>query len=330
VEVVAGPTVRARENVLVDDVDGAPLARSYRLCRRIHREHGRSYYRAAMVLPGPQRRAVHALYAFTRSADDIVDAPAADPAGRAARLQAWGDALRSALAGAPARDPLLPAVVQTVRDYDLDPADLDLFLQSMAADLTVTRYARYADLLDYMEGSSAVIGTLMLPILGLVSGASEADEKVAREAARQLGFGFQLTNFVRDVAEDLARGRIYLPAEDLARFGVSESVLQTGVQRRGSSPAVRALIRYECARARGHYEAALPGLPLLEPRSRVCVRAAFLLYGAILEEVARAGYDVLRGRVVVPVRRRAALVGLALSERGFASQLRRWDFTAPA
>ena len=167
----------------------------------------------------------------------------------------------------------------------------------MAMDLTVDGYGTYQDLLGYMEGSAAAIGTMMTPIL-------EADDLVrARGHARQLGFAFQLTNFIRDVAEDLERGRVYLPQADLERFGVGRHDL-AAVQ---VSPAVRDLLAFEVERARAHYRAAAPGIQLLAPSSRPCIRAATELYGGILEEVERADYRVLGGRVRVPRHRRLAV-----------------------
>src|SRR5688500_13373865 len=163
-----------------------------------------------MLLPAWKRRHVHALYGFTRYADDIVDHPGARSAGeRAERLSAWSAQFLAGLAGAPVTDPLLPAVLHTIETFGIDRADFATFLHSMAMDLTVTGYETYADLLSYMDGSAAVIGTMMLPILEPV------DPVAAREPARQLGLAFQLTNFIRDVAEDLARGRLYLPMSDL-------------------------------------------------------------------------------------------------------------------
>jgi phytoene synthase len=175
----------------------------------------------------------------------------------------------------------------------------------MAMDLTVTGYATYDDLLDYMEGSAAVIGTMMLPILGSQAPAA------AREPARQLGLAFQLTNFIRDVAEDLDRGRVYLPEEHLARFDVTRSDLD----RREATPAVKSLIRYEVGVATEHYAAAAPGIPMLDPASQACMRTAFALYGGILAEVAAADYDVFVRRATVPNRRRAAVAARSLLTR---------------
>jgi 15-cis-phytoene synthase len=278
------------------------LTAAYQRCRELHRSHGRTYYLATRLLPAWKRRHVHALYGFTRYADEIVDrTEALPPAERAARLQEFaGRFLRGET-----DDPLLPAVLHTIAVFDMDRADFTKFLHSMAMDLTVTSYPTYDDLLDYMEGSAAVIGTMMLPILG------SHDPAAAREPARQLGLAFQLTNFIRDVAEDLDRGRRYLPDEDLARFGVTPSEL--GEQR--STPQIKALIRYEVSRAREHYRAAAPGIPLLSPGSQACMRTAFRLYGGILDEVVTADYDVFTRRATVPNRRRAAVAVRSLLTR---------------
>jgi phytoene synthase len=188
-----------------------PWKRIWRRLRALPRaapRHGRTYYLATRLLPAWKRRHVHALYGFTRYADEIVDRTEdAAAAERAARLAEWSDRFLAGLRGEPVDDPLLPAVLHTIAVFDLDRDDFATFLRSMAMDLTVTSYATYDDLLDYMEGSAAVIGTMMLPILG------SADPAAAREPARQLGLAFQLTNFIRDVAEDLDRGRVYLPDE---------------------------------------------------------------------------------------------------------------------
>jgi 15-cis-phytoene synthase len=165
-----------------------------------------------------------------------------------------------------------------------------------------------------------VIGAMMVPILGIVPG---ADVATAAAAARELGYAFQLTNFIRDVREDLDRGRVYLPGEDLAQFRVTRDMLSADAARSEASSQVRALIQHECQRALDHYAAALPGLSLLEARSRLCIRAAYLLYGGILGEVARAGYDVMLGRATVSRPRRAQLVAAALTPVTFDRQLRR-------
>jgi phytoene synthase len=295
------------------------LSAAYERCRQLHARHGRTYYLATLLLPRWKRRHVHALYGFTRYADEIVDDldSTLDGPGQAAALRAWGERFFAGLRGAPSPDPsgdpVLPAVLHTVRAFDLDTGDFEKFLHSMAMDLTVDGYATYADLLGYMEGSAAVIGTMMTPIL------EPADPAAAREHARQLGLAFQLTNFIRDVAEDARRGRVYLPAEDLDRFGVRRSDLTVPA----TTPAVRELVACEVERARGHYRAAEPGIELLAPSSRPCIRVAFELYGGILDEVERAGFRVLDRRVAVPRHRRLGVAGRQLLAARVAARAER-------
>ncbi len=287
-------------------VDG-DLAAAYARCQAVHRRHGRTYYLATRLLPAWKRPHVHALYGFTRYADEIVDDTAAlTPAQRTAALGDWSRRFVDGLHGGAVDDPLLPAVLHTIEVFDLDRADFAAFLHSMVMDLEVSEYEDYPALLSYMEGSAAAIGTMMLPLL------EPRDRTLAREPARQLGFAFQLTNFIRDVAEDLDRGRVYLPAEDLHRFGVSRADLGAAAARRAATPPIRDLIRFEVRRAREHYAAAAPGIPMLAPSSQACIRTAFHLYAGILDEVERAGYDVFVRRAVVPNRRRLSTAARCL------------------
>ncbi|MBE1531901.1 phytoene/squalene synthase family protein [Actinomadura algeriensis] len=292
------------------------LTASYEHCRRLNARHGRSFYLATLLLPAWKRRHVHALYGFARHVDDIVDGfGPADTAGRAAALDAVTGRLDACLAGEPARGAVLPAFVHTVRSFGVEHGDVRAFLASMRADLTVTRYDTYDDLLAYMEGSAAAIGLMMLPVLETVPGAG----RDAREPARELGRAFQLTNFLRDVAEDDARGRIYLPLRDMARFGVSETDVARGARTR----AMAELVAFEAARARRHYRRAEEGIELLVPSSRPCIRAAVALYGGILDRIAAAGYDVLAGRARVPRRRRAAIYARHLVAASAAARAER-------
>jgi phytoene synthase len=185
-------------------------------------------------------------------------------------------------------------------------------MTSMHMDLTTVEYSSWEDLEHYMHGSAAVIGLQMLPVLGTLPGAHAA----AVPHARDLGIAFQLTNFIRDVGEDLRRDRVYLPKEDLARFDVTRDDLSRGVV----TANIRHLLGFEIARARELYRAAQPGVQLLDPDSRDCVRTAAVLYGEILDAVEAADYDVLRQRVAVSRRRRAAV---ALPAMGRAWQARR-------
>ncbi|RSN44505.1 phytoene synthase [Actinomadura sp. WAC 06369] len=298
------------------------LTASYEQCRRINARHGRSFYLATLLLPAWKRRHVHALYGFARHVDDIVDASGGARGatneratnerdgdgrdrdgrgtdGRAAALDGVAARLEASLAGEPVPDPVLPAFVHTVRSFGIEHDDIRAFMSSMRADLTVTRYDTYQDLLVYMEGSAAAIGLMMLPVLETLPGTGRS----AREPARELGRAFQLTNFLRDVAEDRARSRIYLPLEDMERFGVGEADLAGN----GCGRRLRELVAFEAARARAHYRRAQEGIDMLVPSSRPCIRAAAALYGGILDRIAAADHDVLAGRACVPRRHRAVI-----------------------
>jgi 15-cis-phytoene synthase len=282
---------------------GHDLDASYRYCEDLHRRHGRTYYLATRMLPAWKRRHVHALYGFTRYTDELVDTVDGTTLDeRRTLLNRWRTRFAAALGGELMDDPVLPAFLHTVRMFDLDLHDVASFFRSMEMDLTVTEYDTYDDLLDYMEGSAAAIGSLMLPILG----AYEIDE--AREPARQLGLAFQLTNFIRDVNEDLDRGRIYLPLKDLADFGVTPADLRERV----ATGPIRALIAFEAERARKHYVKAAKGIPMLAPSSQRCIRTAYRLYGEILHEVAKADFDVFTRRATVPSGRRLIVAGVSL------------------
>jgi phytoene synthase len=272
---------------------------SYRTCRELNRRHGTTYYWSAYTLPRESRPHVWALYAFCRYADDIVDDMGDVPvASREAALSAFGDRFFSDVAAGTSDDPILRAVVHTVRTYGHDLDCFRRFLRSMAMDLTVATYDTWDDLLVYMDGSAAVIGEMMLPILG------PDDPASARPPARDLGFAFQLTNFLRDVGEDLDRGRVYLPQDDVARFGADPA-------RRAVDEAWVALMRFEITRARALYASAAGGIALLPPPSARCVRTALVLYSGIIDAIEDAGYDVFRRRARVPTWRKVATVARA-------------------
>jgi phytoene synthase len=276
------------------------LRRSYLTCRRLNAEHGKTYYLATLLLPPAKRPAVHALYGFARWVDDIIDEGTgpADPAGQSRVLDEVEALLVAPAATGHGVDdpPVVSALRDAMRRWDLPLSHLVDFLASMRMDLTVTEYETFADLERYMWGSAAVIGLLMLPVLQPVSPVA-----VAAPYAADLGVAFQLTNFLRDVGDDLRRGRIYLPMESLRRHGVDRARLERGVV----DGPIRRLLADEIARTREIYRSAAPGVRLLSPDSRDCVRTALRLYGAILSEIERSGYRVLDRRVAVSRRQRA-------------------------
>jgi phytoene synthase len=283
------------------------LRAAYEECRKLHATHGKTYYLATLLLPPEKRPYVWALYGFARYADEFVDSlESPDPQA----LLDWGAAFLDGLSAGPGAvtHPVSLAMTHTMRRWMVPRAHVEAFLDSMQMDITVTEYATYKDLETYMYGSASVIGLQMLPVL----------EPVTPEAApraRALGEAFQMSNFIRDVGEDLQRGRIYLPQEDLETFGVTREVLE----RRVVTPSVRELLRFEIERTRALYAFAEPGIDMLHPTSRDCVRTAFTLYGGILDAVEAAHYQVLTQRVSVPMSRRLA-VALPAARRARAAR----------
>jgi phytoene synthase len=287
----------------------AELDAAYRHCAAIAARHGKSYHLATRLLTPDRRPAVHALYAAARTADDLVDVPGADPAGD---LADWS---RAALADL-ADDPVRLALAHTYRRYAIDVEHLVDFLAAMTSDLTVAGYADLAALDRYMWGSAAVIGLMVLPVLGTAPGVTREE---AAPHAIALGEAFQLTNFCRDVAEDVDRGRVYLPADLMAAHGVTREQLAA----REHSPGFRELMREMVAITRRRYDDAAPGTPMLARESRDCVRAATALYGGILTEIEKADYRVLERRVRVSKPRRLAVFARRLT----AAQLARVSTT---
>jgi phytoene synthase len=273
------------------------LEQSYARCRTLNRRYGTTYYWSTKALPRVKRHHVWALYGFCRYADDIVDdlGSSAPTDVRAKALAAFGDRFFADLETGDSDDDVLKAVVHTVRAFRIDPECFRRFLRSMTMDLTVATYETWDDLLGYMDGSAAVIGEMMLPIL-------EPTSPVATGHAQDLGNAFQLTNFLRDVGEDLDRGRVYIPQEDLRRFGADPWA-------RRATPEWVALMDFEIERCRALYRSADFGLALLPATSVKGIRAARILYAGILERIEAQGGDVFSRRARVPTWRKAVTVG---------------------
>ncbi|MBM7440227.1 phytoene/squalene synthase family protein [Streptomyces sp. HB132] len=283
-------------------ITGPALRAAYTGCRRLNAQHGRTYFLATRLLPVERRCAVHALYGFARWADDIVDdLDRRQPPGERDRLlRRLESDLAHGLRSGGGEEPVVRAVAHTAERYAIDHGLFADFLASMRSDLTVTDYPTYADLRAYMHGSAAVIGLQMLPVLGTVVPREEAAPHAAA-----LGVAFQLTNFLRDVGEDLDRGRVYLPADLLAAHGVERPLLDWSRRTGRHDPRVRAAFVEADAMIRTVYEEAAPGVDMLEPRVQPCIRTAFVLYRGILDAIAADDYRVLHRRAVVPRRRRA-------------------------
>lgn len=285
-------------------IDDPYLRVAYARCRRLNARHGKTYFLATRLLPVERRPAVHALYGFARWADDIVDdlGTPATTAERAHQLGLLQAGLADGLRSGRSREAVIRALAHTAETYRIDHRLFRDFLTAMRSDLTVTDYATYEDLRRYMHGSAAVIGLQMLPVLGTV-----VPREVAAPHAAALGVAFQLTNFVRDVGEDLDRGRVYLPADLLAAHGADRELLEWSRATGARDSRITAALKAAVALTRGVYRSAAPGIRMLDPVSRPCIRAAFVLYGGILDAVADEGYAVLHRRAVVRRRRRAAV-----------------------
>lgn len=277
------------------------VAQGFRRSAAITRQHGTTYWWGTLLLPRVQAHDVAAIYAVCRLADDLVDEQP-DPVLAERDLYGFRDAFYSAWDGAPTDDPVLAAAVDVVRRRGIPRHCFDRFFGAMALDLTRTSWASWPDLRDgYMEGSAAVIGELMIPVLEPLS-------QSAFEPARQLGLAFQLTNFIRDVGEDLDRGRVYLPQDELAAHGADPWL-------RRVTPQWRSFLAAQIVRNRQLYGAALPGIALLPPASARCVAAAHGLYSRILDEIEAADYDVFSERRRVPRFVKAWMIAALLAGR---------------
>jgi phytoene synthase len=288
------------------------LRNAYRRCRTLNSQHGRTFFLATRLLAPEQRPAVHALYGFARRADDILDDfdPALQTADREHELQCLATQLfnRMVDGAADGGDPALAAVVDTAHKYGIRWELFDDFLTSMRMDLTTTDYADRAALNRYMYGSAEVIGLQMLPVLGTV-----CEREEAAPYAAALGKAFQLTNFLRDIGEDLERGRIYLPADELAVHQVNRDVLMWCHTHQRTDARVRRALIEQHAETRRIYDYARRGIPLLHPRSRPCIAAAFTLYSEILDRIEALDFAVFNQRATVGMGRRLQVAGAGLA-----------------
>jgi phytoene synthase len=271
------------------------LRESYEACRKLNAKHGKTYYLATQLLPTGKRPYVHALYGFARYADEIVDDLSSTLSNQEKSdwLKTWGDKFLDDLKTGESQDPICRAVVDTVNRWQIPHEYFESFLHSMRMDLTVTQYETYEDLYEYVYGSAAVIGLQMVPIL-------EPTDQQAYERAKELGVAFQLANFVRDVGEDLARGRIYLPLAELRKFGVTRSTLEAGI----ATDAIKSALKFQIKRVKELEEKSRAGILLLHPSSQPCIAAAQILYCGIVDAVEEIDYEVFAKRATVSLGRR--------------------------
>ncbi|MDE3227049.1 MAG: phytoene/squalene synthase family protein [Acidobacteriota bacterium] len=287
------------------------LRASYEECKRLNALHGKTYYLATLLLPKAKRPFVHALYGFARYADEIVDDLASELSveEKAEALSTWGNGVLADLKKGTSEDHVGRALIDTVNRFDIPHEHFEAFLHSMTMDLTVQEYETYEDLLEYVYGSAAVIGLEMVPILGPL-------HNDAYEAAKKLGIAFQLANFIRDVDEDLDRGRVYLPIKELAQFGVTREMLEERVL----TPEIIEALKFQIARVRQLQAESAAGIAMLEATSRPCIEAASTLYCGIVDEVEKIGYDIFNHRAKTSTVRRIRVAGGAFIKRQLISR----------
>lgn len=259
-----------------------------RYCKQLHHTHGKSYFFATRFFPRELREATHVLYAFFRVPDELVDNPVDDtPEAIQTSLEAWRSKWRACYMLHESDDPVLRATYAVFKQFDIPYQYSEDFLQAMIQDVTVDRYKTYQELEYYMYGSAAAVGLMMSYVIGFA-------DKAALEHAKQLGYAMQLTNFLRDIQDDsVTRGRIYMPLDELAQFGLSETDI---IEERYSADFVR-FMQFQIERARAMYAEAEEGISMLDTRGQFAVRAASRLYGAILGKIEQAKYNVFAGRV---------------------------------
>lgn len=277
------------------------LRDSYAECKRLNSLHGKTYYLATLLLPKEKRPHVHALYGFARYADEIVDdlSSTLSQQEKSDALRRWSDQLLNDISNGRSQDHIGRALVDTVQRFNIPIAYFEAFLHSMAMDLTVTSYETYEELMEYVYGSAAVIGLQMVHVLGTIEG----KKKDALIPAEKLGIAFQLANFIRDVGEDLERGRVYLPIKELKSHGVTREMLE----KRVLTPQLIEALKYQIAHVRRLQAEANAGIDLLSPDAQPCIRAASELYCGIVDEVERIDYNVFEKRAKTSTLRRASV-----------------------
>lgn len=273
---------------------------SYAYCSQVARTEARNFYYSFTVLSPEKKAAMCAVYAFMRHSDDVSDEDAPD-GGRGARMTAWRAALDRALRGDYGDDQILPAFHDTVRRYGIPEHLFHDLIDGVEMDLTRDRYETFEDLKRYCYLVAGVVGLVCLYVWGFDGG------ETAYPPAEACGLAFQLTNILRDVKEDAERGRIYLPMEDLRRFGCTEEeVLQSIFTER-----FRELMRFEAARARECYERALPLLEMIHPEGRPTFVIMFRIYRGLLDRIEERGYDVFSMRARLSTPRKIGIVARA-------------------
>lgn len=290
------------------------LAVAYSVCRGITRTQAKNFYYGFLVLPKRKRQALSAVYAFMRRCDDIADDPNLSAQVRKQKLDAWVDAFHAAEAGYPTDDPILLALVDARRRFSIPVGLLDQLAFGTAMDVEAPaegnlprypiQYASFQDLRQYCYNVASVVGLVCIHVFGYTDPAAEG-------LAERLGLAFQLTNIIRDVQEDAALGRVYLPQEDLAHFGISPAELATI-----TDPArLRPLLELEAQRAFENYAAGDQLLSLIAEDSQPALWVLISIYRSLLQKIVRLDYDVFTRRVSLTLREKLTIFGKGFIKR---------------
>jgi len=271
------------------------LEESYRHCEQVARSRARNFYYSFILLSPPQRRAMCAIYAFMRYCDDLSDD--SEIKDRAGAIRKWRADLDRALAGDLPDDPLWPAFYDAVKRYSIPECYFHDMIEGVSSDLEPRRIDSFEELYHYCYLVASVVGLTIIHIFGF-------DDPRTLELAEKCGIAFQLTNILRDVREDALKDRVYLPAEDLARFGVNAGALKNPVPPNGFV----SLMSFEAARARDFYEQSRPLVEMVHPGSRASLRALIEIYRKLLDRIEKSGFDVLSRRVRIPAWEKALIV----------------------
>lgn len=286
---------------------GPELIDSYRIAESVARSRSNFYY-SFIVVPAEKRRALCAVYAFMRTCDDISDGDSGDGdvtvEARRARLRQWRTQLDAVLSGDAAGNPIFPAFLDTVRRYRIPAEHFHQVIDGAEMDLDVSGYQTFDELYKYCFNVASAVGLVCLHIFGFT-------DQRARKYAEQCGIAFQLTNILRDIREDADMGRVYLPQEDLGKFGCSEEDLRSAV----FDDRFRALMRFQMERAREYYAAARNLLPLVDETSKPALWAMIEIYEGILDKIEQRGFDVFTNRVRLSGRQKGLIAARALAMR---------------
>ena len=269
------------------------LEQSHAYCERVSRERAKNFYYSFLLLPRPKRRAMCAIYVFMRECDDRSDGPDA----ALEKVVQWRAELDAALAGDVPDHPVWPAFADTARRYKIPARYFHEMIDGVASDFETKTIATFDELYRYCYLVASIVGLTIIHIFGF-------EDPKALELAEKCGVAFQLTNILRDVREDAASGRVYLPSEDLARFGVHlEELNQSRL-----TPSLRDLLQFEATRARSYYDESRPLLGLVHSDSRTALWALMEIYRRLLDRIQVEGYPVLERRVTLPAREKIGIV----------------------